>query len=376
MDLSRRQLLQMGVTSLAAIAVDSTGIPGVFKRSDAFGARKTISLTMVDVMVEMVDLTPVYMWAFAEAATGPRIPGPVIFATEGDVLDLVITNQLDEAHGFQIMSKPGTNQPVVDAGSIPPGQTRRLRFAAPPPGTYMYLDPLNAPVNRVLGLHGVLVVMPKSISTPYGVLAGSHPVQQLFNDLGSSEVFPGDKWDPMRSRIWVFNTIDPEYSEAAMNGSVIDAEDFKRNTLPRYFTLSGKTGFFAAHDENISLHGYCGQPMLVRCLNAGMASQSPHIHANHVYRIAHNNVIQDNVWWVDTWTLKPGDRTDVLVPYTIPPDIPAAAWPPQEEAFPLEYPMHCHMEISQTAAGGNYPQGSIAHFMFHGPYPGPGHHDH
>ena len=33
---------------------------------------------------------------------------------------------------------------------------------------------------------------------------------------------------------------------------------------------------------------------------------------------------------------------------------------------PLVYPMHCHMEQSQTAAGGNYPQGSVAHFNFLG----------
>ena len=33
---------------------------------------------------------------------------------------------------------------------------------------------------------------------------------------------------------------------------------------------------------------------------------------------------------------------------------------------PLEYPMHGHTEIDQTAAGGNYPQGMITHFIITG----------
>ena len=48
---------------------------------------------------------------------------------------------------------------------------------------------------------------------------------------------------------------------------------------------------------------------------------------------------------------------------TVKPDeIPLEAWPPREEKFPLYYPMHCHIEMSQTAAGGNYPQGMITHW--------------
>ena len=29
------------------------------------------------------------------------------------------------------------------------------------------------------------------------------------------------------------------------------------------------------------------------------------------------------------------------------------------EPFPLRYVMHCHCEMSQTASGGNYPQGMV-----------------
>jgi hypothetical protein len=33
-----------------------------------------------------------------------------------------------------------------------------------------------------------------------------------------------------------------------------------------------------------------------------------------------------------------------------------------QEPFPLRYVMHCHTEMSQTAAGGNYPQGMVSHW--------------
>jgi hypothetical protein len=32
--------------------------------------------------------------------------------------------------------------------------------------------------------------------------------------------------------------------------------------------------------------------------------------------------------------------------------------------FNQTYPMHCHAEMSQTAAGGLYPNGMIAHIEF------------
>jgi hypothetical protein len=37
-----------------------------------------------------------------------------------------------------------------------------------------------------------------------------------------------------------------------------------------------------------------------------------------------------------------------------------------EPKFEVFYPMHSHLELSQTAAGGNYPQGNVTHIHFHG----------
>jgi hypothetical protein len=63
----------------------------------------------------------------------------------------------------------------------------------------------------------------------------------------------------------------------------------------------------------------------------------------------------------DTLMMPGGSTKDAILPMHAPPDI----WPPIEEWGPeltLSYPMHCHAEMSQTAGGGLYPNGMLAHW--------------
>jgi FtsP/CotA-like multicopper oxidase with cupredoxin domain len=423
----------------------------------------TVNLSMEDALVEMVDTTQVYFWLFKlQGALQPSIPGPVIVAFTGDNLSINVTNNLDEVHEFRIIAA-GPNLTDLNTGPINPGQTATLNFIAPPGGTYMYLDPRNAPVNRVLGLHGAFIVLPAAAKnaipgpglifgapaiTPYSTPTAQ--VQRLFNDLGNQPFFPGQSWVPVRpadqpipeplrealeqrllpaaelarlealepflfrTRIWVWNTVDPTFNTIAQNGDNaepgggIDPAFFRATFLPRYFLINGKSGAFASLEDTAPetvLAAFIGEPHVVRMLNAGFATQSPHIHANHCYVLAVNNVVLESVTHPDTFTigtvdkdiplaqlaadplgatdrlfLSGGSRVDWVVPYIRPPDIPGDPNTalqnliPDELAIvlegvpqsPLEFPMHSHTEIDQTAAGGNYPQGSITHFIFLG----------
>jgi len=254
---------------------------------------------------------------------------------------------------------------------------------------------LNDPVNRVLGLHGALVVSPAAGNTPYSFPTPA--VQQLFNDLGTTPQFPKHAlspagWDPTRFRIWLQHQIDPAYNAQAQadfqagRASTVSSSNMRANFLPRFFTINGKSGAFASHDHSIFLEGRIGQPMLVRVLNAGLFTHSNHLHANHFYVTALNNAVRNNVFFIDSLIINPLDRIDWLVPFLRPPDIAGATNVPLRNLIPNElaltisgpngspgvpqsplvYPMHCHMEPSQTAAGGNYPQGSVTDFYFLG----------
>lgn len=73
---------------------------------------------------------------------------------------------------------------------------------------------------------------------------------------------------------------------------------------------------------------------------------------------------------------------DWLLPFVKPEDIPPNAnWPPTEELgltlggmrqSPLGFPMHDHTEMSQTAAGGNYPMGMLTDWEITGDITLPG----
>jgi len=370
LQLSRRDFLKYSSCGLVAICVGTLDLPSFF-HSRAFAASQSVDLTMEGALVEMIDQTQVFHWLYSSPLTGPAFPGPVICAVTGDEVTINLTNNLGEPHAFQIVSTD------VKAGPIAPGGQTSISFMAPAAGTYLYQDPMNAPVNRVLGLHGLLIVLPRIGNTPYSTPTA--PVQELFNDLGNTDLFPGERWVPERSRIWLFGSIDPRFNTQAQMGAAIDPAAFTATFLPRYFTINGKSGAFASHADDVIPKGRIGQPHLVRMVNAGMAAHSPHLHANHFYVLSLNNVVRDNVFDVDTFTVAPLDRVDVLIPFIRPPDIPGDVHIPLRNLIPnelalvlitpqspLSWPMHCHMEMSQTAAGGNYPQGLVTHFEITG----------
>lgn len=388
--MNRREFLKTSGWGLAAVTIGSAGGTALFGRRVALADTAVLDLTMVDADAEMVDGVRVPTWAYesslildAGGEPAARIPGPVIFVDEGDVVRLTIRNEITNggAHGFAV---PGLLAPIAP---LQRNEQATVEFVASRAGTYMYLDPENAPVNRVMGLHGALVVLPRPVGyrSPYS--GPTENIARLFADLGTTAHFPGHFWDRDRNAIWVFNAIDPAKLELAADATGgISAATFLDGYLPQYFTINGKSGFFAAQhgasgaahhgptadsQAAISIHGNVGQPCLVRTLNAGLMWHSPHIHGNHVYLLSQDGVLEESLTLVDTWTMPPGAVKDVLLPMFRPPDIPAATWTrfengTSEELFPLVFPMHDHNEISNTAAGANYPQGLATHFQFDG----------
>ena len=79
-------------------------------------------------------------------------PDRSIIAETGSTVRLRVHNRLRQPHTLRIDG-------VADTQPIDPGATASLEFAAPPAGTYAYHDPGGGSVERILGLHGVLVVV-------------------------------------------------------------------------------------------------------------------------------------------------------------------------------------------------------------------------
>ena len=430
---TRREFIKCAAGGACALVVGSK-IPW-FLKNEAHAATTTLNFTITDAVKEMVTHNAIntaecYFWIYKEATLPPEVPGPHLFVTKGDTVEITLTNQLDEPHSLFI---PG----MFNSGPILPGATVTRTFIANKAGTHMYYDNLNEPVNRVMGLHGALIVMPPAKAP--GALKAAFPhdapsknVKKLFNHLGSQAWWPGLRWEqgdpvtdtpPFRQYIWLLHQPSPNLFSAVgtlapgtgvrrpkqfMNAFLRDPfSPTRNNRIPQYFTINGQSGHFSHNNPYINPNNRVGEPAVIRILNAGLWTHSLHIHANHVYVISINGVSNENPWWMDVFTANPMDIIEWVVPYMRPPDVPNVrgigradtplespgilgnphpCWPPIEELntvlpagltagngedlsvqlSPLCYPMHDHSEPTQTAQGGNYNLGLIAGLNFTG----------
>ena len=345
--------------------------------------RTRFTLTIEAVDYELIDGTIVFMIFFF---SDPEHPHPALRTLEGETIEITVINRDTRPHGFAVTGVPAALIP-----SIAPNETRVSRFTAPVGGSYLYHDPINSPVNRLLGLYGGFIVAPRLGTTPNGSPTPfsrdrqTAEVRAFFDALGRTARFVGNQWDPAdpeREKVWIFSQVDPLLHARVDRGEAVNGATLGDTYVPRYFQINAISGFDtglhsglpaekAEAAGEIEPEGRQGQPTVLRTINAGFLTHSPHIHGNSIFQLTKQSgdtvTCTDNVLELDTWTLPPMARTDVLLPFERPPDIPLAAWPPKQEPFPLRYVMHCHTEMSQTAGGGNYPQGLVTHWEITAP---------
>lgn len=376
--MQRRRFLKLGCAGTAVAAVS----PGLAWAQTG----RSVNLTIEPVDNEMIDGSMVFMLAFFLNGEQAR---PVIRAREGASLTISVRNLDTRPHGFAITGIPSAAIP-----SIAPGALASVTFVVPVGGSYIYFDPTNSPVNRLIGLHGAFVVLPRLGTTPNGSptpfsrASQTRAIQLIFDAMGRSPAYPGNQWDPAdptRDKVWVISQTDPSLNARIERGETVDGATVRAGFLPRFFHVNGLSGFDTA-DHNgtppdaraaarlTEAFGRQGQPTVIRTLNAGLALHSMHIHGNHVFALTDVDttesqaiIFEKNVLERDAWRLQPLDRRDVLLPFDKPREIPPSRWPPRQEPFPLRYVIHCHTEMSQTAAGGNYPMGLVTHWEMTAP---------
>jgi hypothetical protein len=259
------------------------------------------------------------------------------------------------------------NRDIVNSGRIEPDQTWTGTFIAPFAGSYIFHDTLQRPLNRVMGLHGIFVVMPPqpivtSLGTPMSAYSTGDPV--LFE----------------RQWVWELHGVDPVWHELAGAG-FFRVADFPPY-VARYFTINNRSGVLAfASDgakEDTKPHGHMREPdepgQLIRMANVGLNVHGAHFHGNHVnvvaagarvlntrgqdIQIPGNEPFIDHAMQRDVVLMEPLHHKDVTLPFEQPRDI---ATPARSlvRGTTFDYPMHSHAEISQTAAGGLYPNGML-----------------
>jgi hypothetical protein len=296
-------------------------------------------------------------------------PERTLLAETGSRIKLRVHNRLSRPHELALHNAAGTGF-LARTKRIAPGGAAVLDIAAPAPGVYIFSDPGNAPVERVLGLFGVLVVVPTASKwLPY----------------------PGGP-EFERQWVWICHDVDDRWARTEANGGTVDPR--RTPAVPRYFTLNGRSGFqslgistdeaanhvreeetlISGYPRDVDVRNFSRRPgQLVRLVNPGIVKHQMHFHGNHVWTVRRNDmryprsgalvdaaghvVLQQ---WEDVVELDPMDCKDSVIPIKRPPDALDVVW--RNRTTDWEYPMHCHAEPSQTAAGGMYPGGLVAHW--------------
>ncbi len=322
--MDRRNFLKFSSAGMASALLGTTSLIAWTPRAHSATITQTFYIT--EGFITQPDGVDVYFKGFSPDSNSLTVPGAQMIVQEGDTVDITIENTLGTDHSFVIDG-------LVDSGVIAGGTSKTVSFTADKAGSFMFYDNLNAPYNRLVGMHGGFAVMPQGSSNE--LYTGSPTFVQQYS--------------------WVTNDIDPVWHTDVQNGATPTTA-----FTPRYFTINGRSMRVPDHPQyadpaidsgyatDTRLVGAIGDRTLVRIQNAGICMHAVHFHANHVEWLARNNTKRADVWEKDT-ILLPNNKgsLDVIYPFDAPPDAHPAV-------STGEFPMHFHDEMTQTAGGGYY----------------------
>ncbi len=150
MNLSRRQFLLCGAALATAPIIEL----GAASTPASEGSR---TLVAAPARARLLAGTETEVWAY-----DAQVPGPLIRARVGELLDLTLENQLPQPttlhwHGMRVPN-PMDGVPYLTQAPVEPGGRFRYRFAARTPGTFWYHPHFRTAEQQDRGLHGVIVV--------------------------------------------------------------------------------------------------------------------------------------------------------------------------------------------------------------------------
>jgi FtsP/CotA-like multicopper oxidase with cupredoxin domain len=218
-------------------------------------------------------------WGFADCS-GPTVPavtapgGPVLYANEGDSVQVTLTNMLAEPVSFEVPQLSVDQGPVEVAA----GGTSVFTFTASRPGTFLYDSPANAGRQQGMGLFGALVVRSATAGQAYDDPATAFAGQSV---LVLSEIDPGLSADP----------------------DTYNLENWK----PQYWLINGK-----AYPDTAPLSAAAGSKLLLRYVNAGLDNHTMTMLGMHARLVARDGWPLGNPGDIVSETIASGQTIDEL----------------------------------------------------------------
>lgn len=297
------QLTTTGVNLAGEKAMEAISDAGVPEASQESGLQelpytmdngtKVFNLTATPVRWPILKDTVVTAWAY-----NGMVPGPLIRATNGDRVRILIKNNLPEPttihwHGIQV---PNNMDGIPDETQKPiqPGETFTYEFVAKPEGTYWYHSHFDSDKQISVGLSGAFII------DPIGGLASKPDIDKVFM-LNEWRIIDGQTYTAMPA--------------TGMDGN--------------FFTINGKA---FPSTENVSAK--VGQKIRLRFIGSGQLIHPMHLHGFPFKIVATdgNDVPLSAQWTKDVVSVAPGERYDI----EFTPDRPG------------KWMLHCHIPHHTT----------------------------
>jgi FtsP/CotA-like multicopper oxidase with cupredoxin domain len=302
-------------------SLPSNTIQRLFTKRGPFREKgKTVweyKIVITETEIKLANGNPYKVWAF-----GGQVPGPTLYAREGDFLRIRLINETAanhtiHSHGLFVPERmdgvPSSHTMAQhDMGSEPlvepvkPGESFTYEYLARPSGTHFYHCHVDANEHLNRGMVGALIVLPRI------------PEPHVDQDLAM-----------------VLQEWNSRYAKSGKPGNPREVYDCD------FFTINGKS--FPQTDP---IKATIGELIRIRFINAGSQPHSMHLHG-HSFLVTHKDGVPlAEPLEMDTVSVGPGERIDILVLAN----------------NPGEWPLHCHTAAHQTNAG-TYPGGMMTHLL-------------
>jgi len=229
------------------------------------------------------------------------VPAPTIEVHQGDRVVVEFSHSHFHAHTIhwhgQYVPAEMDGAPGVSQTAVPSGGSITYDFIAKRAGTLWYHCHVDAGFHVMMGLYGMFIVDPQDTSHEpksdvQATMVFSTMVRSLTEAVGIPHAHKGCGY--------VSGLPDCQNPPADIGH-------------PDVFLINGHSYPLTMQQNQSVLHVKEGQTLRIRMLNAGETVEAIHLHGHDMEVVAEDGVILAQPYWVDTLTIAPAERFDVLV---------------------------------------------------------------